>query len=112
MKKKRIVETLFFLFFVCLTGVFIITGFFNQKISHKEFVYGKILQINKGSKGSKRLVLIQGSREKYTLSLTGISDKLSLGDSIVKPANSYRIFLYKKRYNKFVLKDSSETYHW
>ncbi len=112
MKKKQIIEVIFFLFFICLIIFFIITGFSNQKISYKEFVYGKILRINKGSKGSKRLVLIQGSREKYTLSLTGISDKLSLGDSIVKPANSYRIFLYKKNYNEFVLKDSSEIYHW
>ncbi len=93
-----------------------IRGFYINKQSYKEFVNGRIIKMENGSKGSVILFLKNDTESKgyqrYVVGPSTIDDKLIVGDSIVKFSNSYMLYLYKKAGMVYHLDDSSEIYHW
>lgn len=108
--REKIAISLFLLFLL----IAFINGFFIDKTDFKEQINGIVLNKTTGSKGSVILNLKRKPMNdsiRYSFGGRQIYEKIKIGDSIVKPSNTYSLYLFKNFNSKYLLVDSMEIYH-
>jgi hypothetical protein len=116
MRIKSKIEKILIAASISLILLLFINGFFVDRRKYIMKVDGIVSGKVKGSKGSIILQLKKkeslDSTKFWFSADTPTYSEIEIGDSVVKPSNSYFLFLYKKDNFKFHFVDSIEIHHW